>query len=484
MSGSAANGDCPLSPELVWSEIDHEILRHKLSLISSEMQAKVASEERNALFECRKRGNSGSIKPTLLELHVKLTDEWLERVYQAYCDVWNIQGNTKSAAFIRAVFEKALVPLLLTRQGAIVGEFEMIAIRTRDHSYGPVCDELARSLQRLRSKWWDKLEIEAGACKYAPKANSSASKIRYTAADQPSLNSGANENDMAENRVYVAVANPGYKSVWNLIDSTLVRLELQEPLEQHVKAVVKERESIEVEHRGRRQAYVTAILKMVEHRADEWIATKYRVYCEVWRLQGHTVNAEFLRTLQANIIEPVTHARTNAEVDSFKRMWNRCGFPGRQVLESQLAAFERSMRNLEHRWKTKLEIEARELEHQLCVTTDKGNSDNVAQKPSPVSPESHEHNQAAWAPRAKYVSKLGYRSTLKRAIALIFINNPKASDLEVCRGLDADGAVELPKTWSIERNRRFDIAYKNSVVRRRIEIAISKVRTDLRGRGL
>jgi len=78
-----------------------------------------------------------------------------------------------------------------------------------------------------------------------------------------------------------------------------------------------------------------------------------------------------------------------------------------------------------------------------------------------------------------------YRSGIKRAILIQLTINPGASDLEVCRGLDADGSIDLPKTWQAEKkDRSFVAAYSNRLSRRRVEIVISKVRTDLRKRGL
>jgi len=78
-----------------------------------------------------------------------------------------------------------------------------------------------------------------------------------------------------------------------------------------------------------------------------------------------------------------------------------------------------------------------------------------------------------------------YRSGIKRAILIELTKNPGASDLEVCRGLDADGSIDLPKTWQAEKkDRSFVAAYSNRLSRRRVEIVISKVRTDLRKRGL
>jgi len=78
-----------------------------------------------------------------------------------------------------------------------------------------------------------------------------------------------------------------------------------------------------------------------------------------------------------------------------------------------------------------------------------------------------------------------YRSELKRGILIQLIRNPDATDLEVSRGLDADGAVELPASWKRHPgDRLFAEAYSNPATRHNVEIAISKVRVDLRKRGL
>jgi hypothetical protein len=78
-----------------------------------------------------------------------------------------------------------------------------------------------------------------------------------------------------------------------------------------------------------------------------------------------------------------------------------------------------------------------------------------------------------------------YRSELKRAILMQISQNPKATDLEICRGLDADGAVELPSGWKLRGgDRLFAEAYLRTGTKRRVEVAISKVRADLRSKGL
>ena len=91
----------------------------------------------------------------------------------------------------------------------------------------------------------------------------------------------------------------------------------------------------------------------------------------------------------------------------------------------------------------------------------------------------YDADQKSGAPLSKY------RSEVKRAILMQISQNPKATDLEICRGLDADGAVELPPSWKPRAgDRLFAGAYSHPGTKRRVEIAISKIRADLRNNGL
>jgi hypothetical protein len=80
---------------------------------------------------------------------------------------------------------------------------------------------------------------------------------------------------------------------------------------------------------------------------------------------------------------------------------------------------------------------------------------------------------------------LKYRSEVKRAILIQLAQNPRATDLEICRGLDADGSLELPQRWrGNSTDRGFFDAYSDASRRHNVEAAISKVRRDLREQGL
>jgi hypothetical protein len=89
-------------------------------------------------------------------------------------------------------------------------------------------------------------------------------------------------------------------------------------------------------------------------------------------------------------------------------------------------------------------------------------------------------------PRSKSDRLLSsYRSEIKRAILTQLALKPKATDGEICRGLDADGSVELPSSWKSKvSDRGFFDAYSDAVRRHKVEVNISKVRKDLRKLGL
>jgi hypothetical protein len=65
-------------------------------------------------------------------------------------------------------------------------------------------------------------------------------------------------------------------------------------------------------------------------------------------------------------------------------------------------------------------------------------------------------------PNHKRAATLDYRSELKRAVSLILVIIPTATDLDICRRLDADGNVELPRPLTnARRDRLFVSAYKD-----------------------
>ena len=73
-----------------------------------------------------------------------------------------------------------------------------------------------------------------------------------------------------------------------------------------------------------------------------------------------------------------------------------------------------------------------------------------------------------------------YKSPVKRAIANALVKSPNASDLELCRSIDEDGTAELEGKGA-ERSKRPTGTRKR---RPNLETTISKVRRDMREKGL
>jgi hypothetical protein len=76
------------------------------------------------------------------------------------------------------------------------------------------------------------------------------------------------------------------------------------------------------------------------------------------------------------------------------------------------------------------------------------------------------------------------RSEVKRAVAFQLVLNPDATDLEICRALDADGGVELPPTWTNSSGSRLFAKAYVGPDKHKVEMTISKVRADMRKLGL
>jgi hypothetical protein len=78
-------------------------------------------------------------------------------------------------------------------------------------------------------------------------------------------------------------------------------------------------------------------------------------------------------------------------------------------------------------------------------------------------------------------NRLNYRSKVRRAIQAELIKNPNATNIAICRALDADGNAELPRNWQPKPGEReFVKAYNDRAIRPRIEKMISKVRAEMR----
>ena len=147
----------PQHLKLTWERIDHTLVKSKFALSQSEMsklsedrvdRLKMPTDDRNTQLAC------------LVELHVRLTNEWLERLYQAYLETWTSTGREASPSFIITILHQGLYPLIKWR------EKEILTPRVTYNeirNYGTLPEALYGS-DGLLGEWWRRLAKEAVRC--------------------------------------------------------------------------------------------------------------------------------------------------------------------------------------------------------------------------------------------------------------------------------------------------------------------------------
>src|SRR5689334_17228626 len=105
-----------------WEDLDQRLVSPKISNLAKTFHKQIADGERRIVHERRESGNSGRYLPEILDLQELLTDEWATALYAVYCETCNQQGGSPSASFIRAVRDKAIIPLIEIRKGTVEGQ--------------------------------------------------------------------------------------------------------------------------------------------------------------------------------------------------------------------------------------------------------------------------------------------------------------------------------------------------------------------------
>jgi hypothetical protein len=157
-----------------WKDIDHSLANLKFTDLAEEFHKLIRSDEKRIQFENRLNLNNNAVPSLVLRMKEKRTDEWVQRAYDIYCDVWRTQGATKSAAFVRAVYARGLVPMIVSRTNAIASEFSMFAMRTGFSSGvgNAFLTSFRLKMGRLQDRWRRRLEAEAKECEHAERTKS------------------------------------------------------------------------------------------------------------------------------------------------------------------------------------------------------------------------------------------------------------------------------------------------------------------------
>jgi len=155
-------------PPFKWEDIDHGLVGLKLTNLSEQMHQQIEADERRIQFENLGNLNSLAVPSLILEMKERRAEEFVQKVYELYCDVWHTQGRKKSAAFLRAVYGGGILPVLRAQAGSITSEFAMFASRTNFPSQvrDATLQGLGLRMKRLEARWLRRIEAEAKECEH------------------------------------------------------------------------------------------------------------------------------------------------------------------------------------------------------------------------------------------------------------------------------------------------------------------------------
>ena len=301
---------------------------------------------------------------------------------------------------------------------------------------------------------------------------------------------------------------------WEDINQQLLSAKTNEIAEEMSKRISEGRRRIEFEcaQLGNSAAFPLHWCDFMEQIAEERARRIYEAHREAWTQQNRVITPTFIRAIRDRVLGQV-FAATKSSVAS------NMGMRARRISEplnpSLLVSWSMRMDRLATRWNRKLEADAiatgytawgpkqpsgsasensefedsefEEREQLEAIATQDavleiGDSAKAADKPA----QTDEGEGGPGASNLGNTSRpIAYQSPIKRAILMQFLSNPAASTIDICRGLDATGDVEVPEEWKTHSSDRlFAAAYRNRIIRPKIEVTISKVRADLRKRGI
>ena len=157
--------------------------------------------------------------------------------------------------------------------------------------------------------------------------------------------------------------------VWGLLDQTLLNLKLQEISEQMQREYASDKSTVhwETQQKGNSAYYAPERCRRAVKRADE-IAEQFLQAClDVWKTQGQKPCPGLYRMVHPRLLTTVFAARESSVRADMMAEVTRTG---RDVnTRAALAEFAREMQRLSHQWQRKLEILAKECEHQIAQST-------------------------------------------------------------------------------------------------------------------
>lgn len=516
-----------------WKQVDQTLANLMLAEVSEEFRDLIREDLQQIRYQNIGNQNAVTFPSQVLEMQLLRSEEWAGRTYEVYCEVWRCQQKSLSPEFLRAVCKHGIRVLIFARINSVSSELEQEQMRIHSHStewLKEATRSFRRDMEQLFGKWQRAAEIEAKSLEY----------MLGAAPNNPAVNNVARELVYARTQLRIVEAGiatletkiagfAGALSATKLREKDAYRVRT---IEQYLERFNADKKNLESRRDHWQLNLKTTLNRSAEIRkhdiSDQRLLPANHVEiremtsskaegAQIW----HRLHVEF-KTLAEEELKIDPHNKTDRWLrayvtrdekagegchlskgvgEGFKARFevfaNRAGialgaqptrtppieFWLRAVFEHLLLHKSRELFAADK--KGGIILRACEASAICCARFEKSALEQLSGgEVQALDNQARIRDTAIRERQLRVAPKVNYASGLKRAIALLLSISPDASDLQICRSLDEDGAIELPTSWTTGANRLFEIAYKDPNHRRKVEIMISKVRTQMREKGL
>jgi hypothetical protein len=163
------------TPLLVSQQIDHVLLTAKQEEICHEMQLKSLAAK-----------NSAKNDYQWANAELSVVEEWAEKLFAAWIQIWDTQGLPRCHALYRAIFENELRNLFASRNAVFKGQRSRLALIDRSRVNDNAIEGwFRREMDRISAKWNRRMDVESRKSMYAARREMSEAQASRAIATPP-----------------------------------------------------------------------------------------------------------------------------------------------------------------------------------------------------------------------------------------------------------------------------------------------------------
>jgi DNA-directed RNA polymerase specialized sigma24 family protein len=148
--------------EETWNEIKHDLVRLKKDPVAREIEQKYKNRKTQIYLKGQTRATEWTVPLGMARLFIEQTKEWIESLNQIHGQVWEKQGKVKTPSFVRAVFQKALLPAIETGIADVKEALSHSSLRNHSDDLTSLqVEDIIQEVSQLRHEWQTRIEIEA-----------------------------------------------------------------------------------------------------------------------------------------------------------------------------------------------------------------------------------------------------------------------------------------------------------------------------------